>query len=110
MADFIVVVGAVGLVLVFTVVTFISRFLLICQPNEVIVLSGRRRRMADGSEVGYRVIRGGRALRIVLKKPGVMEPVEASVLRGMRDLGVEGRSVRVGAKYTHPGSPWAPLV
>jgi flotillin len=64
MADFIVVLGAVGLVLVFTVVTFISRFLLICQPNEVIVLSGRRRRMPDGSEVGYRVIRGGRALRI----------------------------------------------
>jgi flotillin len=64
MADFVVVVGAVGLVLVFTVVTFISRFLLICQPNEVIVLSGRRRRMPDGSEVGYRVIRGGRALRI----------------------------------------------
>lgn len=64
MADFVVVVGAVGLVLVFTVVTFISRFLLICEPNEVIVLSGRRRRMPDGSEVGYRVIRGGRALRI----------------------------------------------
>ena len=64
MTDFVVVVGAVGLVLVFTVVTFISRFLLICQPNEVIVLSGRRRRLPDGSEVGYRVIRGGRALRI----------------------------------------------
>jgi flotillin len=64
MADFVIVVGAVGLVLVFTVVTFISRFLLICEPNEVIVLSGRRRRMPDGSEVGYRVIRGGRALRI----------------------------------------------
>jgi flotillin len=64
MADFVVVVGAVALVLVFTVVTFISRFLLICEPNEVIVLSGRRRRMPDGSEVGYRVIRGGRALRI----------------------------------------------
>ena len=64
MADFVVVVGAVGLVLVFTVVTFISRFLLICQPNEVIVLSGRKRRMPDGNEVGYRVIRGGRALRI----------------------------------------------
>jgi flotillin len=64
MAEFVVVFGAVGLVLVFTVVTFISRFLLICEPNEVIVLSGRRRRMPDGSEVGYRVIRGGRALRI----------------------------------------------
>jgi flotillin len=64
MADFIVVLGAVGLVLAFTVVAFVSRFLLICQPNEVIVLSGRRRRLPDGTEVGYRIIRGGRALRV----------------------------------------------
>lgn len=64
MMDFVLALGLVGLVLVLTIVTFVSRFLLICQPNEVIVLSGRRRRLADGSEVGYRVIRGGRALRI----------------------------------------------
>jgi flotillin len=64
MLDFMVVLGAVGLVLAFTVVAFVSRFLLICQPNEVIVLSGRRRRLPDGSEVGYRIIRGGRALRV----------------------------------------------
>ena len=64
MADFVVVLGAVGLVLVFTVVTFISRFVLICVPTDVIVLSAGRRRVLDGSEVGYRVIRGRRALRI----------------------------------------------
>jgi flotillin len=64
MTDVIVVLGAVGLVLVFTVVSFVSRFLLICPPNEVIVLSGRKRRLPDGSEVGYRIIRGGRAFRV----------------------------------------------
>jgi flotillin len=64
MTDFILVVGFVGLVMVFTVVAFVSRFLLICPPNEVIVLSGRKRRLPDGSEVGYRIIRGGRALRV----------------------------------------------
>jgi flotillin len=64
MAEFVFVVAAVVLVLVLTVVSFVSRFLLICQPNEVIVLSGRRRRLASGAEVGYRVIRGGRALRV----------------------------------------------
>jgi flotillin len=64
MTDVIVVLGAVGLVLVFTVVSFVSRFLLICPPNEVIVLSGRKRRLPDGNEVGYRIIRGGRAFRV----------------------------------------------
>jgi flotillin len=64
MTDVIIVLGAVGLVLVFTVVSFVSRFLLICPPNEVIVLSGRKRRLPDGSEVGYRIIRGGRAFRV----------------------------------------------
>ncbi len=62
--NIVIVLAGVAFVLVFTLVSFVSRFLLICQPNEVIVLSGRRRRLADGTEVGYRIIRGGRALRI----------------------------------------------
>lgn len=64
MLDFLVVFAAVGFTLAVTIVALVSRFLLICQPNEVIVLSGRRRRLPDGTEVGYRVIRGGRALRV----------------------------------------------
>lgn len=36
----------------------------ICQPNEVLIFSGRRRRLTDGSPVGYRVIRGGRGFRV----------------------------------------------
>lgn len=36
----------------------------ICQPNEVLIFSGRKRRLGDGSSVGYRVIQGGRGFRI----------------------------------------------
>ena len=35
----------------------------ICQPNEVLIFSGRNRMLSDGSQVGYRVIRGGRSFR-----------------------------------------------
>jgi flotillin len=38
--------------------------LLIAAPNELLVLSGRRHRLADGRIVGYRIVRGGRALRL----------------------------------------------
>ena len=62
-------IAVVATVLVGTVMLFISRYLLICHPNEVIVLSGRNRKLKDGRTVGYRVIRGGRALRIpILEK------------------------------------------
>jgi len=56
--------GVVVAILVATLMAFISRYLLICHPNEVILLSGRTRRLPDGGHVGYRIIRGGRALRI----------------------------------------------
>lgn len=38
----------------------------ICQPNEVLIFSGRSRALPDGSKMGYRVIRGGRGFRIPL--------------------------------------------
>jgi flotillin len=59
--------GAVGLVLLFAVlVLLLSRLLFICGPNEILVFSGRKHRLPDGSVVGYKVIHGGRALRIPL--------------------------------------------
>jgi flotillin len=45
---------------------FVASFLCICKPSEVVVLSGRKHRLPDGSEVGYTVLRGGRGLRIPL--------------------------------------------
>jgi flotillin len=42
----------------------ISRFLVICRPNEVVVISGRKNRLADGSTIGFKVLHGGRGFRI----------------------------------------------
>ena len=53
---------AAGAFLLFTVVNNIS----VCPPSEVLIFSGRTRRLADGRSVGYRVVRGGRAMRIPL--------------------------------------------
>jgi flotillin len=64
--EFIVSVGLISLFAVLVIMFFISRFLLICHPNQVIILSGRSRKLKDGSLVGYRIIRGGRALRMPL--------------------------------------------
>jgi flotillin len=43
---------------------FVKSFLCICKPNEILILSGRKRRTKDGQEIGYRVLAGGRAIRI----------------------------------------------
>lgn len=56
------VVLAAGAFLLFTVINNIS----VCPPSEVLIFSGRSRRLADGRMVGYRVVRGGRAMRIPL--------------------------------------------
>ena len=47
-----------------TVLGIVRANLKICQPNEVLIFSGRRRALTDGSTIGYRVIRGGRGFRI----------------------------------------------
>ncbi len=59
--------GAVGLVVLLALVIFIlSRFLVICKPNEIVVISGRKNKLADSSVVGYKVLHGGRGFRIPL--------------------------------------------
>ena len=50
--------AGIGLTLLFILAVF-KQFLLIGKPNEVLVFSGRTRKLADGSEVGYREILGG---------------------------------------------------
>ncbi len=41
-----------------------NRLLCICGPNEILVISGRRHVLGDGSSVGYKVLHGGRGIRI----------------------------------------------
>ena len=50
--------AAVGLLILLWI---IRSWLYICRPNEVLIFSGRKRRLADGTSIGYRVIFGGRA-------------------------------------------------
>jgi flotillin len=55
---------AVAAVIVMAVLIFIKTNLIICPPNEVLIFSGRKRKLADGSVVGYRAVRGGRGFRL----------------------------------------------
>jgi flotillin len=59
--------GAVGVVLLFGLIVLIfSQLLVICRPNEILVISGRRHKLPDGSVVGYKVLHGGRGFRVPL--------------------------------------------
>lgn len=59
------IVGLAGIAALFVIVlmVIINRLLYICEPNQVLIFSGGRRASA-GRNVGYRIIKGGRALRI----------------------------------------------
>jgi len=50
--------GSIGVGLLMVLALF-KQFLVIGKPNEVLVFSGRSRRLADGTEIGYREILGG---------------------------------------------------
>lgn len=53
-----------GLILLMLIIVFIKTNLVICQPNEVLIISGRRRKCDDGTVVGYRIIKGGRGFKV----------------------------------------------
>ena len=55
----------IAITAVFAIVLVVKNLLYVCQPNEVLVFSGRARESAQGL-VGYRVIKGGRAIRVPL--------------------------------------------
>jgi phosphoribosylformylglycinamidine synthase len=42
---------------------------------------------------------------LVFKRPGVMDPVEASALKAVADLGLRARRIRTGTKYVVRGGP-----
>jgi flotillin len=54
--------SVIGILLL--VLFFVKSFLIIGRPNELLVFSGRQRTLEDGSQVGFRIIRGGRSVRI----------------------------------------------
>jgi flotillin len=46
--------------------SIVRRLLFICRPNEILIFSGRRHRLPDGTVTGYKVVRRGWAVRIPL--------------------------------------------
>jgi len=48
------------------IVLVLKNFLIVGKPNEVLVFSGRKQALADGTVVGFRIIRGGRSFRVPL--------------------------------------------
>ena len=77
--------GAVGFVVLFaTLIALIKRFLFICGPHELLVFSGGKHRLSDGSTSNFKIIRGGRGfktpfLQVVKRMDMRLFPVEVVV-------------------------------
>jgi flotillin len=57
--------GGVGLLFLLVLYAVVRSLLFICQPNEVLIFIGGRSASSAGQrQVGYRVIKGGRAVRV----------------------------------------------
>ncbi|MEM9201157.1 MAG: SPFH domain-containing protein [Actinomycetota bacterium] len=93
--------GAAALVvlaLLFTIL-IVSSLIVICPPNRIAVITGKNRTLSDGRTVGYRILKGGRTLRIpIIEKVSWMDlntiPLEVSVTnaysKGAIPLNVQG--------------------
>jgi len=68
------------------IITFVKQFLIIGRPNEVVVFSGKKHTLADGTQIGFRVVRGGRSFRFPL-----LEKVDRMDMRVMAiDIKIRG--------------------
>ncbi|MGD8728051.1 MAG: flotillin family protein, partial [Gemmatimonadales bacterium] len=56
--------GGIALGLVGALIYAVRSLIVICLPNEMVVITGRNRTTPDGRRVGYRLLHGGRTLRI----------------------------------------------
>ena len=83
--------GGAGL-LVLLAIMFAARFLYLCRPSEILIFSGRKHRLADGSEVGSRVVFGGRAWR----RPLIENVQRMQMLSMPIDVQVQGAYTKVG--------------
>jgi flotillin len=55
---------AAAVISILIILASIKANLRICHPNEILVFSGKKRKLKDGTVVGYRYIKGGRGLKI----------------------------------------------
>ncbi len=96
------VIGIASLGLLIIAFGFVRGLILVAGPNELLILSGRKSRLPDGRVVGYRVIRGGRVVRIPLFEQAErlsLVSLEISV-QVMGAFTREGRQINVMADAT----------
>jgi flotillin len=80
---------------VLLVLMIIYRYLLrICRPNEILIFSGRKHKTEDGRVVGYRVVFGGRGMRI---------PIIETINR--MDVSLMSVPMQVTGAYSEGGIP-----
>src|SRR5438067_456362 len=86
-----VVIAVLGVAAFFIIVTVLKNTY-VCAPSEVLIFSGRKGRIADGKEIGFRIVRGGRATRMPL-----VEIVDRMALTNMAiELAVQNAFSRGG--------------
>jgi flotillin len=85
---------AAGLGVLLLLLLIYRVLLRICRPNEILIFSGRKHRTADGREVGYRVVFGGRGVRV---------PVVETVDR--MDVSLISVPIAVQGAYSEGGIP-----
>lgn len=95
--EVLIVLGGIGLLALIAIVMSLKSIIVICQPSEVVIISGPKRQ--EGARVGYRSVRGGRAMRIPL-----LEVVDRMDLTNMAvDVGVRGAYTRDGVPINVQG-------
>ena len=90
------------------ILAFIKANLRICHPNEILVFSGKKRKLKDGTVVGYRYIKGGRGLKIpivesVTRLPLTTVPIELE-LSGALTNGIIPVNIQAMANVKIAGS------
>ena len=87
---------AITIIFILTTLGLVRANLKICQPNEVLIFSGKKRRTMEGNVLGYRIIKGGRAFRIP-----IIEQVDRLVLNTIPiDLSVTNAYSKGGIPLT----------
>jgi flotillin len=104
------VVGVAALVCVVFWLVVASAFVNICPPNQILVLSGRARRVGD-QVFGYRLIRGGRAIRFpLIEKVDRLDLRDVSVELVVDAKSAEGDPIVVRGSATVHVVPNEPIV
>jgi flotillin len=90
-----------GAIAILLLIAFIKANVVICRPNEIVIISGRQRKGADGQKIGYRIIRGGRGFkwpfiesvsRLSLNTRTIKVNLAKVLCRGMIPVEIEGRA------------------